>query len=186
MNGKMKISTVIALAASTFLSGLFLTEGVRAHRLSSFSEPHSSVTLPPVAQAGSAARDFTTASEVGGGLNTTVFSTPHGKIRVSLPDDMAAGDTISGTVVAEPAGKDDKERVKNEGELSGYVVELEKQTVSSPSLSGSAFKLAMPAAISTTYQILKNKKGEEVSRREIPVAQQPRPETAFDRNQQVS
>jgi prefoldin subunit 5 len=32
------------------------------------------------------------------GLVVTTFDTPQGKIKVNLPDDMAAGDTISGTV----------------------------------------------------------------------------------------
>ena len=63
----------------------------------------------------SSAPGFAVASEVAGGLNTTIFATPRGKIRVNLPDDMAPGDTLSGTVIAEPQGKDDKERAANQG-----------------------------------------------------------------------
>lgn len=33
------------------------------------------------------------------------FKTPHGTITAILPDDIAAGDVISGTILAEPAGK---------------------------------------------------------------------------------
>ena len=51
--------------------------------------------------------------EVSGGLRTVTLATPRGDIKVSLPDDLNAGDTISGTVVAEPKGKDEKERKSN-------------------------------------------------------------------------
>jgi hypothetical protein len=43
---------------------------------------------------------------------------------VNLPDDMRAGDTISGTVIAEPKGNTAEERAKNTAELTAYVVEL--------------------------------------------------------------
>lgn len=56
------------------------------------------------------------------GLNTAVFETPHGKLKVHLPDDASGGDTITGTVVAEPAGTTPEEKAQNEDELVGYVV----------------------------------------------------------------
>src|SRR6266699_6865242 len=59
------------------------------------------------------------------GLFVTTFTTPQGKIKVNLTDDLAAGDTISGTVETEPAGKNDVERAQNQAELNGYVIELE-------------------------------------------------------------
>jgi hypothetical protein len=61
------------------------------------------------------------------GLYVATFTTPQGRIKVNLTDDLAAGDTISGTVETEPAGKNDAERAQNETELNGYVVELEGQ-----------------------------------------------------------
>ena len=125
----------------------------------------------------SAKRGHAVAAEVVAGLNTTLFSTPRGKIRVNLPDDMAAGDTLSGTVFTEPEGKDQNEQARNQGELSGYVVEMEKQQTSS---TGRIFKLAIPTAISTTYLILRDKKGEEIARREISVTRQPPPVEEFD------
>lgn len=48
--------------------------------------------------------------EVSGGLRTITLTTPRGDIKVNLPGEISAGDTISGTVVAEPKGKDEKER----------------------------------------------------------------------------
>ncbi|HVS82388.1 MAG TPA: hypothetical protein VHE60_11705 [Pyrinomonadaceae bacterium] len=60
-----------------------------------------------------------------GGLTVVTFTVEPGKIIVYLPDDMRAGDTISGTVVAEPKGQTPEERAKNMAILSGYVIELE-------------------------------------------------------------
>jgi hypothetical protein len=68
--------------------------------------------------------------ETSRGLRTVTFNTPPGLIRIYLPDDTMAGDTISGTVVAEPKGNTAAEREKNRGELRGYVVELEGQKIS--------------------------------------------------------
>lgn len=52
----------------------------------------------------------------------STFTTPQGNIKVYLPDDMAAGDMISGTVVTEPLGKTEKEKKKNLAALLKYVV----------------------------------------------------------------
>ena len=143
-----------------------------------FVEIIAGLTQQTSGQSGSSsARGFTVASEVIGGLNTTTFATPRGRIRVNLPDDMAAGDTLSGTVIAEPQGKDEKERAANQGELSGYVVEMEKQQTSSNS---HILKLAIPVARSSTYLILKDKDNKEVARIEIPVALQPPRQEGFD------
>jgi hypothetical protein len=63
-------------------------------------------------------------SQSSSGLRTVTLATPRGDIKVSLPDDIRAGDTISGTVVAEPKGKDEKERGSNFDRLEGYFVEI--------------------------------------------------------------
>src|ERR1700674_3454685 len=68
-----------------------------------------------------------------GGLVNTTFTTPSAKITVTLPDDIAAGDTISGTVVAEPAGKNDAEKQHNAAELTGYVIEVGDKKTPVPS-----------------------------------------------------
>ena len=64
------------------------------------------------------------------GLYTVKFDTPSGQLKVNLPDDMRAGDTISGTVVPEPNGSTDEERKTNRGTLEGYVVEISGQKFS--------------------------------------------------------
>ena len=71
------------------------------------------------------------------GLYVTTFATGLGKIRINLPDDMAAGDTISGTVIAEPKGPSDDERSRNRASLEGLVIEIGNQKISTkqPSFS---------------------------------------------------
>jgi hypothetical protein len=55
------------------------------------------------------------------------LKTAQGSVIVYLPTDMAAGDTISGMVVTQPAGKNDAERAKNESVLEGLVVSVGDQ-----------------------------------------------------------
>lgn len=57
------------------------------------------------------------------GLQRAEFVVPEGKVRVNLPDDMRAGDRISGTVYLEPAGRTEAERQRNLGRLQGYVID---------------------------------------------------------------
>src|SRR6266849_6852518 len=80
-----------------------------------------------------------------GGLQVATFDTLQGRVIVNLPDDMAAGDTISGTVVAEPKGSTDDERAKNLAVLQGYVIEM-KQT--QPSATGRGFSFSSPLSAS--------------------------------------
>jgi hypothetical protein len=58
------------------------------------------------------------------GVKQATFEAPSGKVLVYLPDDMRAGDTISGTVVAEPKGQTPEERAKNLETLNGYTIKL--------------------------------------------------------------
>lgn len=61
------------------------------------------------------------------GLYTVKFDTPSGQLKLNLPDDMRAGETISGTVVPEPKGNTEEERNSNRGVLNGYVVDIAGQ-----------------------------------------------------------
>ncbi len=58
------------------------------------------------------------------GIVVTDFEAPQGRIRVYLPDDMRAGDTISGTVYVEPKGTG-TDREANAKVLSGLVVSID-------------------------------------------------------------
>ncbi|MBL8208584.1 MAG: hypothetical protein JNM09_30415 [Blastocatellia bacterium] len=111
-------------------------------------------------------------TETAWGLHTATFITRHGKIKATMPDDMAAGDTISGTVIAEPEGNTERDRAKNLDELNGFVVEMEKQKVP---ITEKVFKWGIPAALAgaSAYLILRNKKGGEVARAKIPILNLP-------------
>ena len=49
----------------------------------------------------------------------------HGTVKVYLPDDIRAGDTISGTVVTEPKGANEEEKAKNAQTLKTFVIYIE-------------------------------------------------------------
>lgn len=122
-----------------------------------------------------AKRGHAVAAEALAGLTTTIFSTPRGRLRVNLPNDMAAGDKISGTIFAEADGRDQREQTRNLGELRGYVIEVEKQKTAASSSSpatGTPFTLAIPASGATTNLILRDKDGDEVARRTLPIMRQ--------------
>lgn len=61
------------------------------------------------------------------GLQKAVFQTPDGSVTVHFPDDVRAGDTLSGVVVAEPEGDSEKRRLRNQDRLDGLVVDMEGQ-----------------------------------------------------------
>jgi hypothetical protein len=58
------------------------------------------------------------------GLHRASLDTIHGRVIVNLPDDMMAGDTISGTVVVEPKGNTEAERKNNTAKLSELKLNL--------------------------------------------------------------
>jgi hypothetical protein len=137
-------------------------------------------------------------TETAFGLQTTTFDTLEGTVTVNLPDDLAAGDTISGTVIAEakkqaaPGDVNKKENPADQpvgmDELSGYVVEVAKQPTPSQThdkdltnpcngpeqnqngQSRVCRKWSIPEGVSRIPLVLKNRAGEIVSRTEVPVA----------------
>jgi hypothetical protein len=106
-----------------------------------------------------------------GGTKITTLETKRGKIKVYLPDDMAAGDTISGTVTSEPTGKNEKEKERNAGELNGYVIELENQK--SPVSGGVMRRIILAPNIIEPSLILLDEKGKQVTTVKISVAPTP-------------
>ena len=63
------------------------------------------------------------------GLHIIRFDMEMAQLIVNLPDDMRAGDTISGTVTAELKGKTPEERANSVGRLKGYVLEIGGQPI---------------------------------------------------------
>lgn len=54
------------------------------------------------------------------GLLLVNLTTPQGVLKVSLPDDMRAGDTVSGSIIPEPTGQTKEERARNRAGLNQY------------------------------------------------------------------
>jgi hypothetical protein len=66
------------------------------------------------------------------GLTTAVFPTQNGNIKVYLPDDIRPGDVISGTILAEPTGKNVKQIEKNLSALMKYSVSVDANKIIIP------------------------------------------------------
>ena len=56
------------------------------------------------------------------GLTTALFTVAQGNIKIYLPDDIRPGDMISGRIIAEPIGKNEKQLAKNLVELKKYSI----------------------------------------------------------------
>lgn len=84
------------------------------------------------------------------GLKVAKFETPYGNLVVNLPDDMSDSDTLSGTVIAEPAGETEEEKNSNADTLQGYVIEVapkkapEKKLSCKPKADYEPFCLSIP------------------------------------------
>ncbi|MFZ0751632.1 MAG: hypothetical protein WAM70_19890, partial [Pyrinomonadaceae bacterium] len=107
----------VAIVCAAVLFGVRVYTNT-AHASFAARVDHPPVPEPTPTNAPTAKADVKSA----GGLTTATFDTNFGKIRVHLPDDMRAGDTISGTVVAEPNGQTKEERARNQQALSQYEV----------------------------------------------------------------
>jgi hypothetical protein len=57
------------------------------------------------------------------------IDTRAGRITIYLPDDIRAGDTISGTILAEPSGNTESARTRNRDTLNGYVYDAADRRV---------------------------------------------------------
>ncbi|HEX6182864.1 MAG TPA: hypothetical protein VFZ44_03060 [Pyrinomonadaceae bacterium] len=121
-------------------------------------KPEQATVIPP-----SGGR--TVETQTANGLHTVIFDIAPGKTKVNLPDDMRAGDTISGTVVAEPKGQTEEERAGNLEALKGYVVEVGDQKVSTPQGS---FTLVVPDAPVKFIRIIEADSGKELANTPVP------------------
>ncbi len=86
-------------------------------------------------------------------MHVVSYNSLHGTVRVHLPDDVAQGDTISGTIAIEPAGRTEAEKTANTGVLRGTVIDAggQKTTAASPVFTlrvAEALTAALPIAFS--------------------------------------
>jgi len=117
--------------------------------------------------------DTTGRTEQAPGLWKAVFETADGSVTAHFPDDLRAGDTLSGVVVADPAGDSEKKRRKNMDRLDGMVVEVEGQK--HPANREQARWTVPPPATGTMVVKLLDPKGRELGRTAIPLKPAPGP-----------
>lgn len=111
--------------------------------------------------------------ETAAGLHVATFDTLQGTVTVNLPDDMAAGDTISGTVIAEGKGSTPEEKQRNQDSLSGTVVEMEQQKTAASDPGGRGKWVVPAAAVVAIPLILRDHQGRTIGKVDIPVAKAP-------------
>src|SRR5205809_1385189 len=129
-------------------------------------------TKTPFAAAQNAA-GYRVDSSSANGLYITTFTTPQGVIKVNLPDDMAAGDTISGTVTAEPTGQNDAERAQNLAELKRHVLVVEGQQTL---VGAETFSWSIPRPLNpNSKKISLLQQGQNAATTTIPISSTPPP-----------
>jgi hypothetical protein len=98
-------------------------------------------------------------------------------VRVPVAADGAPGDTLSGVVLAEPAGASPADRERNLGELNGLVIDTNGNR---EPVEGGRYRWLVPPALRTGRLVvtLRGRDGRMVSRAEVPVDAIPAPQTS--------
>ncbi len=96
-------------------------------------------------------------------IQNIIFDTTAGKIIVSIPEDILAGDMISGTITKEPKGKNESDMMNNLSKLDKYSVEINNETtvVSERDIK---FNIPKSSTGGVTYMILRGISGDEWAR----------------------
>lgn len=104
------------------------------------------------------------------GIREVTFDVPQkGKVRVLLPEDTPRGATISGTVIVEPAGKNDRQRARNQNKLSGYVIENKESREDLDARPG-PFTWTIPAASTGLNLLFRHPNGRTMASSKAPVS----------------
>lgn len=107
------------------------------------------------------------------GLSYVGFETGEGRVTAVMPSRVHAGDVISGTVLADPRGKNERQRSGNAKVLSGYVIEMENAP--SPAKKGRfTWKIPVSVAGGVVGLLLKDSRGVVVARSPFTVDPSPR------------
>ncbi|NQU84379.1 MAG: hypothetical protein HQ541_01340 [Mariniphaga sp.] len=118
------------------------------------------------------------------GLRTTKFKSEKGEIKIYLPSNLYAGDVISGTVISEPEGKNEKQIKKNSNILNGFTFGFAGKKT--PVKKGKE-KWTLPKAMETEILPLEltNPKGKTQGKTNIPANEKVRPITLANRLSEV-
>src|SRR5215831_893312 len=163
---KRRLTIVIATAAPVLFSTLYVASSIARHAPA--TRAISSAPCTTVIQAG-----YHVETEAANGLLIVRFDTPHGKLTLNLPDDMAAGDTVSGTVNLEPAGRSVSETAANQKELNGYVIDVGGQKSKA---TARMISFMLPETITPEVKVVNLIHGSEsVARAEMQISPTPAP-----------
>lgn len=102
-----------------------------------------------------------------GGTHQIEFETDAGAVRVYLPDDIRPGDRISGTVIAEPGGKSERQIQSNAAILEGMVVEV--GTASRKGAGKIGARIPALVTVGILACVLKDSRGGRIGASEVPV-----------------
>ena len=102
------------------------------------------------------------------GMHRAIYQVPQGTIFANFPSDLSVGDTISGTVIAQPKGKDKNELARNTAEISKYTIGIPGQKVD---MSGRPFRWNVPSKLPSALAaiLLMDGKNKTVAQCNLPV-----------------
>lgn len=100
------------------------------------------------------------------GTKAVNFNTTRGLVQVNFPDDIAAGDTVSGTILLDPKGSSEREQSRSEEELNKYVLLIDNVE---SSVGGGEFTIKVPANATTIEVQLKSKTHVVGTPQQLPV-----------------
>jgi hypothetical protein len=121
------------------------------------------VLILAATSSGIIAQDVTTEN----GLSTATYETPKGNIKVHYPQRLLAGDSFTGTVVAEPKGESEEEKAEFADKIGGYVVEVNDSLETST--EDGSFQWVMPPGISALQLVLRDSDGNDISSVNAPI-----------------
>jgi len=100
------------------------------------------------------------------GLQIIIFETQNGKVNVHLPEEIKAGDMISGTIEVIPTGTDKNTVLNNLDILNKRSIEINNESVL---INDKVIKFKLPKSTTggVTYIVLNDENGEEISRNYI-------------------
>jgi PKD repeat protein len=120
-------------------------------------------------------------TQVTAGLFRVVLDADAGRLFFNAPYAMAAGEAVSGTIIAEPSGRDSSEQARNRRRLNDYTFDFggQKLTAERPT-----FQLTVPAPGEggTATLVIRDGSGREVGRAGVPVSGEPPPPPPADFN----
>lgn len=114
-------------------------------------------------------RGYKITTKTSRGLHTVTLNTPGGYINLNLPDGIAAGDTISGSLYVHGIGRTNAEKTKNEGLLNDHMVKIEESEGPRHPVTKKLNSWIIPKTTKVIHVVFTDKDGIEVGRAGVRV-----------------